>query len=143
MRIGPTRAATINGLGLATAASLVALAPATPAEPRIHPEPAAVAHFGSPIHQRGLGRLTVETNGTATLITLTATGGEPVVWSATTDAPWLRLSRTGGVLRPGQSITIVVEIDTASEPSGRWSTRVAIAPGGSTVTVEGEGKGSG
>ncbi|MFE0047680.1 BACON domain-containing protein [Streptomyces albireticuli] len=89
----------------------------------------------------GPGRLTLEAqpSGTTTLITLRASGGEPVVWSMTTDAPWLRLSRTGGVLRPGQSLTVVVTVDHTSEPAGRWSARVAVAPGGSTVTIEGRG----
>ncbi|GAA0356574.1 BACON domain-containing protein [Streptomyces blastmyceticus] len=89
----------------------------------------------------GPGRLTIAArpSGNATLITLTASGGEPVVWSMSTDAPWLRLSRTGGVLRPGQSITVVVEVDAANEPAGHWSARVAVAPGGSVVTIEGQG----
>ncbi|ARZ68642.1 hypothetical protein SMD11_2998 [Streptomyces albireticuli] len=90
----------------------------------------------------GPGRLTIEAqpSGTTTLITLRASGGEPVVWSMTTDAPWLRLSRTGGVLRPGQSLTVVVTVDHASEPVGRWSARVAVAPGGGLVTIEGQGR---
>ncbi|MGW1077714.1 BACON domain-containing protein [Streptomyces sp. NPDC002537] len=89
----------------------------------------------------GPGRLTIaaQPSGSATLITLTASGGDAVPWSMTTNAPWLRLSRTGGVLWPGQSITVVVEIDRASEPTGHWSARVAVAPGGSVVTIEGQG----
>ncbi|MBT2387048.1 sigma-70 family RNA polymerase sigma factor, partial [Streptomyces sp. ISL-11] len=92
--------------------------------------------------ERGPGRLTIEArpSGTTTLITLRASGGEPVVWSMTTRAPWLKLSRTGGVLRPGQSFTVVVHVDQASEPEGRWSARVAMAPGGSVVTIEGRGR---
>ncbi|MEU5422800.1 sigma-70 family RNA polymerase sigma factor [Streptomyces sp. NPDC020799] len=90
---------------------------------------------------RGPGRLTItaQPSGKTTLITLTASGGEPVPWSMTTKAPWLRLSRTGGVLWPGQSITVVVEVDAANEPAGRWSARVAVAPGGTAVTIEGRG----
>ncbi|MEU7169316.1 sigma-70 family RNA polymerase sigma factor [Streptomyces morookaense] len=90
---------------------------------------------------RGPGRLTVEAqpSGGATLITLTASGGEPVSWSMSASAPWLRLSQPGGVLRPGQSITVTVTVDHTREPSGHWRARVAIAPGRSTVTIEGGG----
>ncbi|RLU85771.1 hypothetical protein CTZ27_25670 [Streptomyces griseocarneus] len=89
----------------------------------------------------GPGRLTItaQPSGAATLITLTASGGEAVPWSMTTNAPWLRLSRTGGVLWPGQSFTVLVEIDRDAEPKGPWSARVAVAPGGTTVTIEGRG----
>ncbi|GAA3051637.1 hypothetical protein GCM10020000_36180 [Streptomyces olivoverticillatus] len=55
------------------------------------------------------------------------------------DAPWLRLSQPGGVLRPGQSVTVTVSVDHSLEPSGRWRARVAVAPGGSAVTIEGCG----
>ncbi|GAA2413423.1 hypothetical protein GCM10010420_48710 [Streptomyces glaucosporus] len=63
----------------------------------------------------GPGRLTVEARpaGDATLVTLTASGGRPVRWSASADAPWLRLSRTHGTLRPGESATITVTVDRA------------------------------
>ncbi len=89
----------------------------------------------------GPGRLTVEAqpSGTVTLVTLTASGGEPVSWSMSADAPWLRLSQPGGVLRPGQSVTITVEVDHAREPAGPWRARVAVAPGGAAVTIEGCG----
>ncbi|SPE53453.1 hypothetical protein SNS2_1919 [Streptomyces netropsis] len=89
----------------------------------------------------GPGRLTVEAqpSGGTTLITLTADGGQPVRWSMTADAPWLRLNRVGGVLTPGQSVTVTVYVDQDREPVGHWTARVAVAPGGSVVTIEGRG----
>ncbi|GGY10758.1 hypothetical protein GCM10010324_67040 [Streptomyces hiroshimensis] len=88
------------------------------------------------------GRLTVaaQPSGTATVVTLTASGGQAVVWSMTADAPWLRLSRPGGVLQPGQSVTVVIEVDGEREPVGPWRARVTVAPGGTTVTIEGRGR---
>ncbi|WP_281394846.1 BACON domain-containing protein [Streptomyces rectiverticillatus] len=90
----------------------------------------------------GPGRLTVtaQPSGTATVVTLTASGGQAVVWSMTADAPWLRLSRPGGVLQPGQSVTVVIEVDGEREPAGPWRARVTVAPGGTTVTIEGRGR---
>nr|WP_079110628.1 hypothetical protein [Streptomyces roseifaciens] len=90
----------------------------------------------------GPGRLTVaaQPSGTATVVTLTASGGQAVVWSMTADAPWLRLSRPGGVLQPGQSVTVVIEVDGEREPVGPWRARVTVAPGGTTITIEGRGR---
>ncbi|MFI9206136.1 hypothetical protein [Streptomyces sp. NPDC053048] len=89
----------------------------------------------------GPGRLTVEARpgGGATLITLTASGGELVSWSMSADAPWLRLSQPGGVLRPGQTVTVSVDVDPGRVPAGPWRARVAVAPGGASVTLEGRG----
>lgn len=110
-----------------------------PAGPGATPPPAP--RQGPPGPVLGPGRLTVEAqpSGTATVITLRASGGEPVSWSMSADAPWLRLSQPGGVLRPGQSVTVTVSVDHSLEPSGRWRARVAVAPGGSAVTIEGCG----
>ncbi len=107
------------------------------------PAGAALPLPAPPGRATGPGRLTVEAqpSGTATLITLSADGGEPVSWSMSATAPWLRISQPGGVLRPGQSVTITVQVDHAREPAGPWSARVAIAPGGSVVTIEGCGAG--
>nr|WP_109282613.1 sigma-70 family RNA polymerase sigma factor [Streptomyces orinoci] len=90
----------------------------------------------------GPGRLTVEAQPSAegTLITLTASGGEEVHWSAVPDARWLRLSRSGGVLRPGESRTLTASVLPGREPAGSWNARVTVNPGGSVVTVEGHGK---
>ncbi|MET8679239.1 sigma-70 family RNA polymerase sigma factor [Streptomyces sp. NPDC004647] len=96
---------------------------------------------GRPGAGQGPGRLTVDAQpgGDATLITLSASGGSPVRWSAYADQPWLRLSMTSGVLRPGESVTITVSVDSAQEPRGRWTARVAIDPSGSVITIQGRG----
>ncbi|MGW0082095.1 BACON domain-containing protein [Streptomyces sp. NPDC003393] len=87
------------------------------------------------------GHLTVRATGAGdtTLVTLTASGTAPVRWSATTKAPWLYLSRASGALRPGESLTIKVYVDHLREPSGHWSARVAIAPAGAVVSIDGYG----
>ncbi|MFF7281528.1 hypothetical protein [Streptomyces griseorubiginosus] len=91
--------------------------------------------------KKGAGHLEVAAgnSGDTTLITLTATGAAPVRWSATTGAPWLYLSQSSGTLKPGQSLTIKVYVDHLREPSGPWSARVAIAPAGAVVTIQGYG----
>lgn len=89
----------------------------------------------------GPGRLTVDAqpSGDSTRITLTASGGSPVAWSAWTDAPWLYMSRSSGTLNPGESITIYITVDHAREPSGPWSARVGIDPSGAVVEIDGWG----
>ncbi|MBD0838964.1 BACON domain-containing protein [Streptomyces sp. TRM68416] len=84
-----------------------------------------------------------DNRGDTTLITLTATGDAPVRWSATTAAPWLYLSRSSGTLEPGESLTIKVYVDHLREPSGYWSARVAVAPAGAIVCIEGYGSAPG
>ncbi|KAA6214726.1 sigma-70 family RNA polymerase sigma factor [Streptomyces albofaciens JCM 4342] len=99
---------------------------------------------GEPDRSRtGPGRLTVTArpSGAGTVITLTASGGEPVHWTARSGAPWLRLSGTAGVLVPGESGTLVVTVDHGREPDGYWNARITLAPGGTTVTLEGWGAG--
>ncbi|MCC3769885.1 sigma-70 family RNA polymerase sigma factor [Streptomyces sp. UNOC14_S4] len=121
---------------------------AAPGSPLAEVSVAVVGPDGRPVPDvpqtsaPGPGRLTItaQPSGAATLITLTASGGEPVPWSMTTNAPWLRLSRTGGVLWPGQSFTVLAEIDRDTEPRGPWNARVAVAPGGTMVTIEGRGR---
>lgn len=78
-------------------------------------------------------------SGDTTLITLTATGAEPVRWSVSTGASWLYPSRSSGTLAPGESVTVRVYVDQLREPSGRWSATVAISPTGSVVTIDGYG----
>ncbi|MFI9605176.1 hypothetical protein ACIHCX_36100 [Streptomyces sp. NPDC052043] len=87
------------------------------------------------------GGLTVSADnaGDTTLITLTAAGPGPVHWSASTGAPWLYPSRSSGTLQPGESLTIKVYVDHLREPSGRWSARMAIAPAGAVVSIDGYG----
>ncbi|WP_143659485.1 sigma-70 family RNA polymerase sigma factor [Streptomyces sp. MP131-18] len=74
-----------------------------------------------------------------TRITLTATGGAPVDWSAVTDVPWLSLSRASGTLGPGESAVIEVTVDRAREPAGEWQGRITVGPAAAVVTVEGSG----
>ncbi|MFJ3231730.1 hypothetical protein [Streptomyces sp. NPDC086787] len=90
---------------------------------------------------KGAARLTVSarTSGDTTLITLTAAGPEPVRWSVATSAAWLRLSRSGGTLRPGDSVTVSVYVDRLREPSGHWSAKVAVSPAGAVVSIDGYG----
>ncbi|MGW2046759.1 RNA polymerase sigma factor [Streptomyces sp. NPDC001858] len=96
----------------------------------------------------GLGRsasgrlsVTADHSGDTTLITLSAPpdGDEPVRWSATTADHWLYLSRSTGALKPGESVTIKVYVDHLREPAGHWHARVAIAPAGAVVSIEGYG----
>ncbi|MEU9113308.1 sigma-70 family RNA polymerase sigma factor [Streptomyces sp. NPDC048483] len=89
----------------------------------------------------GPGRLTVtaQPSGGTTVITLSASGGAPVRWTASAGAPWIQMSHTAGVLRPGESTTITVYVDHDREPEGHWRTRIAIEPGGTAVTMEGHG----
>ncbi|MFJ9027770.1 hypothetical protein ACIRQP_04455 [Streptomyces sp. NPDC102274] len=91
--------------------------------------------------QPALGRLSVEAqpHGDTTMITLRASGGAPVSWTAATKAPWLRLSRHYGTLAPGESFTVQVFVNHRREPSGPWSARVAIYPVGSVVKIYGYG----
>ncbi|MFJ5999502.1 hypothetical protein [Streptomyces sp. NPDC092370] len=83
--------------------------------------------------------VTADNSGDTTLVTLTATGPAPVRWSASTGAPWLYLSQSSGTLRPGESVTIKVYVDHLREPAGPWQARVAVAPGGAVVRIEGYG----
>lgn len=89
----------------------------------------------------GPGRLTVEAqpSGDVTVITLRASGGAPVRWSASADAAWLQLSHTAGVLRPGETTTITVSVDRDREPPGHWRARVGVDPAGAVVVIEGRG----
>ncbi|MEV7426157.1 sigma-70 family RNA polymerase sigma factor [Streptomyces sp. NPDC091212] len=87
------------------------------------------------------GRITVEAHptGDTTLITLRASGGEPVSWTAGTEAPWLRLSSHYGTLAPGGSTTVRVTVDHRRAPSGPWSARIALYPAGAVVKIHGYG----
>ncbi|MET8328424.1 hypothetical protein [Streptomyces sp. NPDC005181] len=90
-------------------------------------------------HGPGRIAVTARSSGGTTLITLTASGGAPVAWSARADAPWLRLSRYSGTLAAGESVTIRGYVDHVREPAGAWSARVRLAPSGSTVLIRGHG----
>ncbi|KUJ67585.1 hypothetical protein ACZ90_27490 [Streptomyces albus subsp. albus] len=88
----------------------------------------------------GPGRLTLaaEPRDGFTVITLSASGGSPVRWTAAASASWLQLSRTAGLLRPGESTSVTVAVDHDREPAGEWSARVEVAPGG-MVVIDGRG----
>ena len=95
----------------------------------------------APGDRTGPGRLTVEAQpaGDVTLVTLVASGGEPVHWSVSADAPWLRVSRTHGTLRPGESVTLTVTVDRAREPAGAWTARLSVHPAKAVITLQGRG----
>jgi DNA-directed RNA polymerase specialized sigma24 family protein len=92
---------------------------------------------------KGPGSLSVtaSSHGDTTFITLTAAADAegPVTWSASTGAAWLYLSRSSGTLAPGESVTVKVYVDPLREPAGQWHARVAIAPAGAVVSIEGHG----
>jgi DNA-directed RNA polymerase specialized sigma24 family protein len=73
----------------------------------------------------------------ATLVTLTAGEAGPVRWTATADAPWLRLSSSRGTLGPGQSVTISVTVSSEEAPPGSWTARISFSPGGAAVVLRG------
>ncbi|MEU3795402.1 hypothetical protein AB0F07_37385 [Streptomyces fructofermentans] len=89
--------------------------------------------------RKGALAVTADSSGDTTLVTLTASGSSPVAWSARTGASWLYLSRSSGTLEPGESVTVKVFVDHLREPIGPWSARVAIAPAGAVVTIDGYG----
>ncbi|MFF4714815.1 hypothetical protein ACFY2V_25940 [Streptomyces eurythermus] len=87
-------------------------------------------------------RLTVgaANDGDTTLITLTASAGSSDIrWSVSTPAAWLYFSRSSGTLAPGRTLTIKVYVDHLREPSGPWHARVAVAPAGAVVSIDGYG----
>ncbi|MBC3982678.1 sigma-70 family RNA polymerase sigma factor [Streptomyces sp. AC536] len=112
--------------------------PATPPSTD-RPEPGTNLPAPAPGHLT----VTAQPGQDTTLITLSASGGSPVSWSATSDAPWLRLSQSAGELRPGESLTITASVDHGLEPAGPWTAHVSVAPSGSVVTIQGVGQGSG
>ncbi|WP_059010813.1 BACON domain-containing protein [Streptomyces specialis] len=87
------------------------------------------------------GRLAVDAVPTesGSRITLTASGDEPVRWSAATDADWLTLNQTSGTLNPGETAVIMVTVDHAREPSGPWQGRITIDPAAAVIPAEGPG----
>ncbi|WP_344352826.1 BACON domain-containing protein [Streptomyces nogalater] len=87
-------------------------------------------------------RLTVgaANDGDTTLITLTASpGASEIRWSVSTSAAWLYFSQSSGTLAPGRSLTVKVYVDHLREPSGPWHARVAVAPAGAVVSIDGYG----
>ncbi|MFF5156499.1 hypothetical protein ACFY3N_09645 [Streptomyces sp. NPDC000348] len=106
-------------------------------EPDVSVEVVSVAGAG----HEGAAAMSVEADhsGDTTLITLTATGAEPVRWSVSTGASWLYPSRSSGTLAPGGSVTVRVYVDQLREPPGHWSATVTVSPAGSVVTIDGHG----
>ncbi|WP_314225417.1 BACON domain-containing protein [Streptomyces zaehneri] len=111
--------------------------------PDVSVEVVSVTGLGS--SAAGKLSVTAANHGDTTLITLTAAAGAdgPVRWSATTAASWLYLSRSTGTLKPGEAVTIKVYVDHLREPSGHWHARVAVAPAGAVVSIDGYGTVSG
>lgn len=72
-----------------------------------------------------------------TMIRLTASGDSPVRWSAHADSRWLRVSRTEGVLQPGETVTITVSVETPSDVERDEAGRAVIDPAEMAVTIEG------
>lgn len=105
-------------------------------------------HGGHPARGRpsAPGRLTVDAVSTAsgTRITLTASGGAPVTWTASANADWLLLSQWAGTLRPGEQAVVTVTVDEAREPAGPWRARITVdgGHGGARATVAVEGSGT-
>ncbi|MET7289143.1 hypothetical protein [Streptomyces sp. NPDC005573] len=91
--------------------------------------------------RKGAGRLTVgaANDGDTTLVTLTASGSAPVRWSMSTPAHWLYPGRSSGTLAPGDKVTVKVYVDHLREPAGHWHAKVAVAPAGAVVTIDGYG----
>ncbi|MGW3451007.1 BACON domain-containing protein [Streptomyces sp. NPDC001076] len=96
---------------------------------------------GADRRNAGPGHLavTAANDGDTTLITFAASGDAAVRWSVSTSAGWLYFSRPSGTLRPGESFTIKVYVDHLREPAGHWSARVAVAPAGAVVSIDGYG----
>ncbi|MFF8592056.1 hypothetical protein ACF061_11515 [Streptomyces sp. NPDC015220] len=90
-------------------------------------------------HEDGHLTVTASSADDTTIVTLTASGPAAVRWTASTGAPWLYLSRSSGTLKPGETLTIKVYVDHLREPSGHWRARVAIAPAGAVITIDGHG----
>nr|WP_246151060.1 hypothetical protein [Streptomyces qinzhouensis] len=99
--------------------------------------PVPPARPGAPAPGR-LG-LTARAYGDITRLTLTASGAAPVVWSVRTGAPWLRLSRSAGVLHLGESVTVLVTADRDREPAGPWHGYLRIEPTGAVLRIDGRG----
>lgn len=75
--------------------------------------------------------------GRTTYVTLTARGAGVVRWEASTGAYWLSFSARRGTLRAGESVTLVVRVDRALEPSGAWTAVIRLSPGDARVTLRG------
>ncbi|MEU3555215.1 RNA polymerase sigma factor [Streptomyces fragilis] len=89
-------------------------------------------------------RVSVVGAGDVTYVTLTAPerggrGAASVRWRVSTGVPWLYLSRSSGVLRAGESVTVRVHVDALREPAGAWRAVVGVEPGDAVVVIRGAG----
>ncbi len=102
--------------------------------------PSASTTAGAPkAAEPGRIKVTAVQQGTMTLLTIAGEGGSPVRWTASTTASWLRFSIGSGEVRPGESVTVTVTVDHASEPPGPWHARVVFGSSGQATTIEGQG----
>nr|WP_237547964.1 hypothetical protein [Streptomyces sp. SID5473] len=83
--------------------------------------------------------MTARAYGDTTRLTLTASGAAPVVWSARTGVSWLQLSRSSGVLHPGESVTVLVTVVPDREPAGPWRAYLRVEPTGAVLRIDGRG----
>ncbi|QMU79537.1 sigma-70 family RNA polymerase sigma factor [Streptacidiphilus sp. PB12-B1b] len=79
--------------------------------------------------------------GGRTVVTLADSGSNPTAWQITGGAPWLRLSRGSGTLRPGERATVLVTVDPGLTPVDPWTARLTVQPSGAVVTLRGPGTG--
>ncbi|MER5489783.1 hypothetical protein [Streptomyces sp. NPDC002490] len=80
------------------------------------------------------GRLLVDArpSGDDGLVSLTAAEGAPVRWSATSHAPWLRLSCTTGTLTPAGTFVLRARFTPGAAPRGAWRARISVGVLGAT-----------
>ncbi|WP_158693795.1 BACON domain-containing protein [Streptantibioticus cattleyicolor] len=140
-RSRPARPRRPGPAGGAPGPASAATADAGPPSPATGTAPPSAAPPGATRPSTAPARLTVTVHpqGADTVLTLTDDGGTPLRWSATTAAPWLRLSATGGELLPGRPVTVLVTVDHQAEPPGPWHARIALQPGATVVTLDGRG----
>ncbi|MEU6159694.1 ECF-type sigma factor [Streptomyces sp. NPDC047130] len=103
---------------------------------------AEVPDGGTGTATAGALRVSAVGAGDTTYVTLTAPAGEgarSVRWGLSTGVSWLYLSRSSGVLRPGESVTVRVHVDPLREPKGAWRAGVSVRPGGTVVVIRGTG----
>ncbi|WP_051940206.1 sigma-70 family RNA polymerase sigma factor [Phaeacidiphilus oryzae] len=75
-----------------------------------------------------------------TMLTIANTGSGKASWWAVADAPWLRLSRSSGVLAPGERVLVLITADESREPQHAWTARVSVQPSTAIVPVSGPGR---
>ncbi|GAA1989733.1 BACON domain-containing protein [Catenulispora subtropica] len=147
-RGGDTVSAQVVAAVMPAAPSSTGSAPGSSAPPFGGPMdslPSAVDSTGpGPGPSTGTGQLNISvtqrsnTPGEVT-VTLWNSGTAPVSWTASPDAPWLRLSAVSGILAPGAQTTMRITVDHAAEPSTAWQAHVRFDPSGQMVALSGSG----